>query len=100
MKKVWVIGGAFAVWLATCGLMVGSAQNQSAQSNKPQFGDGDHDFDHGGLSPNPNGSGAASRSTPFSSTLRQGSQVAAWQLHVNTGGSQRLSHQPSICSRR
>ena len=51
MKQVLVIGGALAVWLVTCGLMVGSAQNQSAQSNKPQFGAGDHDFDHGGLSP-------------------------------------------------
>ena len=51
MKKVVMIGGALAVWLVTCGLMVGSAQNQSAQSNKPQFGDRDHDFDHGGLSP-------------------------------------------------
>ena len=50
MKKVLMIGGALAVWLVTCGLVVGTAEDQSALFEKPQFDTGHHDFDHGALS--------------------------------------------------
>jgi hypothetical protein len=49
-KKAVVIGGALALWLATCGLTVGANGQRGGQPTVPQFLAAHQDFNHGGFS--------------------------------------------------
>jgi hypothetical protein len=87
MKKALIIGGALAVWVVTCGLIVGTAQSQSAQSNNSQF-DSHHEFDHGDLSPEHERIRRGFQINPVQLNLRgkDPQLVGLGSYIVNTGG--------------
>jgi hypothetical protein len=97
MKKVLIIGGALAVWVVTCGLLVGTAQSQSAQSNKAQFDASDHDFDHRALSPEHERIRRGFQINPVELNLRgkDPQLVGLGSYIVNTGGCNDCHTNPS-----